>query len=111
VLALQGAVDPALEEGARDSVAGLEAGDVLAGGDDLAGGIGEGDEWEWGAAVASVSHHEVAVVEGGGLDVDDDVARARLWGLALGEVEVVGAVDSLRVVGAGEAAQFDALHE
>jgi len=74
---LDGAVEPILEEEAGDVVAYFETGDCGADGGDDAGGVGAGDAGEghlW--VVGAEDRHEVAVVEAGGVEVDEDFGGA-----------------------------------
>ena len=68
---------PVLEEEAGDVVAGFEAGDGGADGDDDAGGVGAGDAGEGHfGVVGAEDDHEVAEVEAGGVEVDEDFGGA-----------------------------------
>ena len=72
-----GAVEPFLEEEAGDVVAYFEAGDVGADSGDDAGGVGAWDAGERHlGVVGAVDDHEVAVVEAGGVKVDEDFGGA-----------------------------------
>ena len=82
---LDGAVEPVLEEEAGDVVADFEAGDVAADGGDDPGGVGAGDAGEGHVGVVGAEDdHEVAVVEAGGVEVDEDVVGAEVVGRVRG---------------------------
>ena len=58
------AVEPVLEEESADAVAGLEACDGSADGDDLTGGVRAEDAWELHLGVVlAEDDHEIAIVE------------------------------------------------
>ena len=78
----------ALVEESDDLVAGTEAGDVLADGEDSAGAIGAGDDAVLGGErVLSEREDEIAVVEGSTLDLDEDLAVTELGNRLLAELQ------------------------
>ena len=80
-----GAVLPVLKEEAGDVVADFEAGDRGADGGDDSSGVGAGDAGKGHfGVVGAVDDHEVAVVEAGGVEVDEDFC-----GAGVGELEGV----------------------
>jgi hypothetical protein len=86
------AVEPVLEEEAADVVAGLEGSDVRADGGDDAGGVRAEDAGQrHGGVVVAEDDHEVAVVECGEVEVDEDLVGAEGGELGVGEGEVVDA--------------------
>ena len=73
------AAGPALEEAARDLVAGLNAGDAGPGLDHLAGAVGKGDEIvSHRHAVGAAHDAEIAEVERTRRDLDQHLAIGRL---------------------------------
>jgi len=93
-----GAGGPVLEEAAGNPVARGEAGDAFADRNHLARAVGIGDAREGQADPARCPHGiEIAVVDRIGPHPDRDLARPRLWGRPLGELQGVDAalVDDL----------------
>jgi hypothetical protein len=86
--------DVALVEKGDDLVAGLEAGDVLADGENGTGTIGAGDDTILGGeGVSAEREDEITVVEGSTLELDENLAVTELRSGSLAELhttEVLG---------------------
>ena len=87
------AAHPALHENARDPVAGLHAGDILAGFNDLARAIRQRHEVRWhGAAhVATGGDRQVAEIQRSGVHANQHLSASTPRRLRLGERQVIEA--------------------
>ena len=85
-------VDPSLHEDSGDPVSGLEIGDTVASLDDLSRAVGAGNSRQGHLRVIEAfDHHEVAVVQRGGMHLDDNLAGKRFWDWRLERLKVVNA--------------------
>src|SRR5215470_1594270 len=78
-LGLDPSIPPTREVGAGDAIAGRDASDILANGDDLAGPVAHRyDAWNPSEGIMLVQDQKVSIVERACMDAYDGFVRARL---------------------------------